>query len=417
MTVQESDSEPRKKPQRWEQHFHGQVNIQLDPSPSVDNSDIYEVATIPEDNEFVSETIEDANMEVDMDVDMDLDDLSSMSTSTDESDSSDSEDSDSKSSYRDTKPLMLRGCTPEPEEIPQPSPIIPDPGLEPLPPDATDNATTPLIIRRLHFTPTPSPLSPHRVIPTNEGSGSPKSPLRHLYPHRGHSWHALQHLRGFWRNRYDEWIDYTASINNGYGSAQGPTLRGLVGPGCGLRVNRTVSPTPPPVTIHPRTGDIAGLRDVFCTHADMCMARIPMWTMAKMLWMFALHAAVVQRQEMARLRLSGVDDASDAMLVDLKDETVVGKLKARDEGINMTCNPALQPAWATTANARWNLLFQFAQHENYPPPLRTRRFFLGDEDEDEDDWVQEQCIEVDDEDEYGVLVTSTRFQRQRMICV
>ncbi|KAF4583560.1 hypothetical protein AB1N83_012057 [Pleurotus pulmonarius] len=44
-----------------------------------------------------------------------------------------------------------------------------------------------------------------------------------------------------------------------------------------------------PLSIHPRRGDILALRDPYCALVDRCFAELPMWTMAKTLWMFDLQ--------------------------------------------------------------------------------------------------------------------------------
>ncbi|TFK64235.1 hypothetical protein BDN72DRAFT_846763 [Pluteus cervinus] len=55
-------------------------------------------------------------------------------------------------------------------------------------------------------------------------------------------------------------------------------------------------PRLPPLSIHPRKGDIAALRDPYCMHIDRCFVALPIWTMAKTLWMYDIHTGMDGRR-------------------------------------------------------------------------------------------------------------------------
>ncbi|KAJ3510028.1 hypothetical protein NMY22_g16100 [Coprinellus aureogranulatus] len=48
-------------------------------------------------------------------------------------------------------------------------------------------------------------------------------------------------------------------------------------------------PDQPPLTMYPRQGDISALRDPYCARADRSFATVPLWTLNKILLLFALH--------------------------------------------------------------------------------------------------------------------------------
>lgn len=48
-------------------------------------------------------------------------------------------------------------------------------------------------------------------------------------------------------------------------------------------------PDQPPLTMYPRQGDISALRDPYCARADRSFATVPLWTLNKILYLFALH--------------------------------------------------------------------------------------------------------------------------------
>ncbi|KAJ7211382.1 hypothetical protein GGX14DRAFT_450122, partial [Mycena pura] len=53
---------------------------------------------------------------------------------------------------------------------------------------------------------------------------------------------------------------------------------------------QSAGPVPvPPMTIHPRRGDLSALRDPYGEHMDRCFVGMPLWTMSKTLWMYDVH--------------------------------------------------------------------------------------------------------------------------------
>ncbi|KAF7763441.1 hypothetical protein Agabi119p4_7978 [Agaricus bisporus var. burnettii] len=51
----------------------------------------------------------------------------------------------------------------------------------------------------------------------------------------------------------------------------------------------------PPLTIHPRRGDLASLRDPYSAEIDRAFVGFPMWTIGKTLWMHDVHLASQDR--------------------------------------------------------------------------------------------------------------------------
>ncbi|TEB36055.1 hypothetical protein FA13DRAFT_1706357 [Coprinellus micaceus] len=45
----------------------------------------------------------------------------------------------------------------------------------------------------------------------------------------------------------------------------------------------------PPLTMYPRQGEVSALRDPYCARADRSFAIVPIWTLKKILYLFALH--------------------------------------------------------------------------------------------------------------------------------
>ncbi|KAK0452310.1 hypothetical protein EV421DRAFT_892519 [Armillaria borealis] len=163
---------------------------------------------------------------------------------------SSSEDSDSDSeSDSDIELDRLLECN-EPPELAFPTPLLP-------PPTAS----------RRKFSCLPSPLSPSPArCPT-------PLPNRHDYEQHGYSRHGLHQLKWFWALREEEWID---AAYDGVSQIHESIPR----------------PVPlPPMSVHPRRGDISALRDPFCVHMDRYFVAMPMWTMSKALWMFDMHMA------------------------------------------------------------------------------------------------------------------------------
>ncbi|KAF9024979.1 hypothetical protein BDZ89DRAFT_95448 [Hymenopellis radicata] len=118
---------------------------------------------------------------------------------------------------------------------------------------------------RTKFTCLPSPL--HEAA----RPASLTVPVRHDYEQHGYSRHALHHVKWFWSLREDECA---------YGGVKHKSP-----------VIKDDTPALPPLSVHPRRGDLASLRDPYCAHMDRYFVGMPMWTMSKALWMFDMHIA------------------------------------------------------------------------------------------------------------------------------
>lgn len=153
------------------------------------------------------------------------------------------------------------------------------------------------------------PSSPSQTPPLSAELASTTSirlPPQKLYHHNhGYSKHALHHLKSFWIMREGRWAEYDddqrdsnaydgivnlgqPSRSDGYDPLRSLTQRNLT------QRLKMKSPLPrasalPPMSIHPRRGDIASLRDPYCAHIDRCFVNLPSWTLAKTLYMFDLH--------------------------------------------------------------------------------------------------------------------------------
>jgi len=165
----------------------------------------------------------------------------------------------------------------------------------------------------------PPPLPPPRhkhscfptlLSPTPAGRPSPTH-QRHSYRQHGYSHLALQHTKCFWEKREEEW--------DGQKSGEGTAHAGIA-PERVVSVNLTARPPSPtpvrslessaaPLTIHPRRGDIAALRDPYCVQIDHCFVGLQTWTIGKTIWMHDLHLATEKRR--ARLQVMLDDDVSD----------------------------------------------------------------------------------------------------------
>ncbi|KAF9455920.1 hypothetical protein BDZ94DRAFT_500867 [Collybia nuda] len=156
----------------------------------------------------------------------------------------------------------------------------------------------------------PSPLSP-LYIPAKPYSFR-HTPLRHVYRQHGYSRHSLLHLKWFWANREDEWMARADRLRNSKtydnlsifrDAAPPPALRY---PGYrafalsdGSHSSQDNTPRLPPMSIHPRRGDVLTLRDPYCMHIDRFFVGMPLWTMGKMLWMYDVHVASETRHRVA----------------------------------------------------------------------------------------------------------------------
>ncbi|KAL0577284.1 hypothetical protein V5O48_004712 [Marasmius crinis-equi] len=207
---------------------------------------------------------------------------------------------------------------------------------------------------------------PSRFSPTF--SSKPRSrvaspqPQRHNYEYRGHSRHALLHLKWFWASREEEWAEYENATRAYGGISTSPELPpssyasrfpGLFASARTTRPNSKRhagipnSPVPshpvPPMTMHPRWGDLSGLRDPWCAHMDRYFVEVPMWRIKKSLWTADLQvmSMVHQRRQEDREEppSSPADDDEDAeslmrmsMLTGLSDDSDLTLVESECEG-------------------------------------------------------------------------------------
>lgn len=151
---------------------------------------------------------------------------------------------------------------------------------------------------------------------------APTTPLRlpsyklNLNNH-GYSRHALLHIKWFWTLREGKRAEndteqsdlkaYGGTVNlgqpshcDGYVPFRSSTQRNLAQR---FKMKSPVQPNPsptlPPMSIHPRRGDIASLRDPYCAHIDRCFVNLPSWTLAKTLYMFDVHVGYEWQNRLA----------------------------------------------------------------------------------------------------------------------
>ena len=151
---------------------------------------------------------------------------------------------------------------------------------------------------RPKFSCLPSPLSTRHAVARSFSFHH--VPSRHLYRQHGYSRHALLHLKWFWATREDDWADPHDRHHDSkaYGGLSilglGPSpVRGCTAPN---NVSPDNSGQLPPLSIHPRRGDLSALRDPYCMHIDRYFVGLPLWTMAKTLWIFDMHIGMSTRE-------------------------------------------------------------------------------------------------------------------------
>ncbi|KAJ7634709.1 hypothetical protein FB45DRAFT_865375 [Roridomyces roridus] len=341
---------------------------------------------------------------------------------------------------------------------PPPTSQIPFPTIthksQPFPPPVSPSPPA----ARVKYGCPPSPLSPTFRDRTCETL----NPLRHLYGHHGRSRHALLHVKYLWGLRADEWEEHTKRQRESYaycGIAPAARMPPRYPP-----PRRTPSPdlVPiPPMTVHPRRGDLSALRDPYCAHMDRCFVGMPLWTIEKTLWMYDVHMLAEGRARATKIAQSveeaeddedsegeslatsrstaGFSDDSDETLVE-SDQSDDGTLeevdldgKKHDHEKSYTPSPPPNPSpiylsskrqgkvplphWETSWYKRWEILIELvrldtereraqqqqlaeSQQSSSPPSLavRTPRFFIGD-DEDENE-----CDESWNEDRWDELL-------------
>ncbi|CAA7258974.1 unnamed protein product [Cyclocybe aegerita] len=200
----------------------------------------------------------------------------------------------------------------------------------------------------------PSLMSPFRY-----NQRSPTQP-RHHYRQHGHSRLSFQHTKWFWAMREDQ-------LGGGSNGAYDPNNGAYGGISSDAPVMPTVHPavlsrppspitssqsTMPPITIHPRRGDISALRDPYSTHIDRCFVGLPTWTISKTIWMHDLHLAMEQRQaanqqhvdeepsdyesesELETSMSTSFSDDSDTTLVESESETDLSSYFSSASGVN-----------------------------------------------------------------------------------
>ncbi|KIM40344.1 hypothetical protein M413DRAFT_28827 [Hebeloma cylindrosporum] len=135
---------------------------------------------------------------------------------------------------------------------------------------------------------------PSLMSPVAVARPSPKLP-RHCYGDHGYSRNSLQHIKWFW-SLHEEDREGTEQDPEGVSQEHG---RAYFTPfhhsPCRSSQIDPVQQTMPPMTIHPRRGDISALRDPYCTEIDRCFVGLPTWTIGKAIWMHDLHMADAKR--------------------------------------------------------------------------------------------------------------------------
>ena len=128
-------------------------------------------------------------------------------------------------------------------------------------------------------------------------------PRRHEYRHRGYSRHALAHIKWFWVTREDEWETRSGPVRPSKPQLDESFLKTALDDPlatAGPSIPRRRTPLHPvhqsqhelpPMTIHPRRGDLSSLRDPYCMKVDRSFAVLPTWTIGKTLWMYDVHLA------------------------------------------------------------------------------------------------------------------------------
>ncbi|PPQ75284.1 hypothetical protein CVT24_007350 [Panaeolus cyanescens] len=151
---------------------------------------------------------------------------------------------------------------------------------------------------------------PTMMAPYHTGKVFPVQ-QRHQYSHHGHSRHGIERLKAFWSERLAQEISEGQSdADEDQRSKAQARLAAL------YDMDHTVVERPatihplalrgseagqaqhqlPPMTIHPRRGDIMALRDPYCVQIDQQFVNLPTWTIGKTIWMQDLHIAAEKRR-------------------------------------------------------------------------------------------------------------------------
>ncbi|KAL0959741.1 hypothetical protein HGRIS_011432 [Hohenbuehelia grisea] len=168
----------------------------------------------------------------------------------------------------------------------------------------------------------PSPLHELDQPPSTPQTEAPhdstasRHPARHDYLNHGRSRNALTHFKWFWSVREEgwDWAWEDESSDEEDADADGDTLSFKFKPrprltesGKAQAIPQTPkspakrsSPTTkrktrfPPLSVHPRRGALAGLRDPYSAQIDRCLGHVPLWTLSKALWMFDVQVGVAR---------------------------------------------------------------------------------------------------------------------------
>ncbi|KAJ7240456.1 hypothetical protein C8J57DRAFT_1370865 [Mycena rebaudengoi] len=397
-------------------------------SPSADDDEDIDPLSLPILPSLSSASASTSSLNL---VDMEVD-TSSCESEYDDSDSDgyssggDSDiDLDSPADYgQGGRDILLVPPTAHPVAPPTlPLPALPPsiaPCTIPAPPSSFAQRPTPVPppspLPRLKFSCLPSPLAPNPETRIRS-----LTPLRHAYGHHGRSRHALIHFKYVWAVREDEWDEYNSCIREvgAYGGISAtrslPPPRRCPPP---LRNLGPVPPPMPPMTIHPRRGDLAALHDPYCAHMDRCFVRTRVGNESD----GASEDEGESEGESMAASISTASDASDEtlvesecegdghpkemVLVDANLEALLTTPRSRTGYTTATPKRSLAhgksplpppPHWETSWYKRWELLIEL-HHKSMPPSppaVRSPRFFIGDDDEQDDEsWSEERWNEV-----------------------
>ncbi|KIY47427.1 hypothetical protein FISHEDRAFT_74726 [Fistulina hepatica ATCC 64428] len=255
------------------------------------------------------------------------------------------------------------------------------------------------------YTCPPSPLAAGPSIQTMDTP-------QHLQPDHGHSRHSFSHIKWFWMMRRVNWEEFV--FERAYG---GISLPEPCPPWHHSPQNAdSTEPPLPPLSIHPRRGDLTTLRDPYCAHIDRCFVQLPLWTISKTLFMFDVHTACQSleqhfQQDSSSSELSEGDDTSfddsaslisvptsstdlggdsDTTLVDsdAEDDTWQGPLRqagtvvkplqdclslhsastSNAESSSPTSEQSAFQIWETDFYRRWEILMELMRHNQQSSP-------------------------------------------------
>lgn len=194
-----------------------------------------------------------------------------------------------------------------------PSPVRPKPSHEPPP-------------RRKHEH-RPSPLGRASEPSSTPSVATPTSALRKSTArYHGYSGHSLLFSKWVWSTRQTQYeARATSQAGENAVSACEALPKVLTSHPNYLRLRRMRSfyteekrPDQPPLTAYPRQGDIAALRDPYCARADRSFASVPLSTLRKIIYLYAL---LLPKQEDAFEEAgSEVSFGTDSTLVDSDSE-------------------------------------------------------------------------------------------------